>query len=183
MNSTSLSVELVSCLPRLWRYCLGLTQQRVSADDLAQATCLRALERHDQYRGDAPLDRWLIRIARNTWFNQLKAEQIRNRGDLVMVDQFGPDAFASSPEESAYKAQVFSAVMELPEAQREVVLLVYVEGWSYREAAETLDIPIGTIMSRLAAARRKLAAMKDSDPARTAGRGQEQDRHGSIGYQ
>jgi len=60
-------------------------------------------------------------------------------------------------------AQVFSAVIGLPEAQREVVLLVYIEGWSYREAAETLKIPVGTVMSRLAAARRKLSVMNDRD--------------------
>jgi len=155
--------ELVSSLPRLWRYCIVLTQERSAADDLVQTTCLRALERFEQFRGESTFDRWLIRIARNLWFNQIKAERIRKNSGLIPSDQISLGQFPDSPEENTYMAQVFSAVIGLPEAQREVVLLVYIEGWSYREAAETLKIPVGTVMSRLAAARRKLSVMNDRD--------------------
>lgn len=164
-NGRSPSTNLLPHIPRLWRYCLGLTQQRMEADDLTQATCLRALERMGQFRGDVTMDRWLIRIARNLWLNQLKAERVRRGHGLVPVERVHLEDLSSSPEAEAYIGQVFSAVMELPEVQRETVLLVYVEGWSYREAAEFLDIPIGTVMSRLSAARRTLSPLGQHSPA------------------
>lgn len=179
--------ELVSSLPRLWRYCIGMAKEKQAADDLAQATCLRALERSAQFRGDAKLDRWLIGIARHIWFNQLKAERVRTQGGLIEADSVALDDLVSSPEEKTFKTQVFAAVLDLPEAQREAVLLVYVEGWSYREAADRLEIPIGTVMSRLAAARRKLAALQDTNGPDREGQGtntpeQEDRRHDYVAH-
>lgn len=173
--------ELVAAFPRLWRYCLGLTQRRAEADDLAQATCLRALEHIERFKEHQHPDRWLIKVARNLWLNQLKADRVRRGGGLVPVDRVDLQDLTSSPELDMFTTQVFSAVMDLPEAQRDTVLLAYVEGWSYKETAEILDIPIGTVMSRLADARRKLATLKPDASADDVGHlGEGQERHGSL---
>lgn len=148
-------------LPRLWRFCIVLAKDRSAAEELAQATCLRALQRESQFQPGTRLDSWLYRIAQTIWFNQRRAANLRGRAgelgpeDVELVDQ------SISAELNLYHKQVLSAVMALPEPQRIAVVLVYVEGYSYKEAADHLGIPIGTIMSRLAAARLRLASLKD----------------------
>ena len=152
-----LAQEIQRFHPRLWRYCLALTGERASADDLCQSACLRALEKSDHFQPESTADRWIFRIARNLWFNQLRAEKVRRGGGLVASEDVA--ASNADAETNIFHAEVLSAVMALPEAQRITVFRVYVEGFSYKEAAEHLEIPIGTIMSRLAAARSKLAAL------------------------
>jgi RNA polymerase sigma-70 factor (ECF subfamily) len=147
-------------LPRLWRFCLVMTGDRGAADDLAQAACLRALEREAQFQPGTRLDHWLFRIARTVWLNQLRAERVRRGNGVVQAQDAGLVDLTADAEASLYLAEVFSGVMALPEAQRIAVLLVYVEGYSYQEAAEHLEIPIGTVMSRLAGARCRLAALR-----------------------
>ena len=172
--------ELIAAFPKLWRYCLGLTQRRAEADDLAQAACLRALEQIDHFKEHDFPDRWLIKVARNLWLNQLKAERVRRGGGLVAVDRLDLEDLTSSPELDMFTAQVFSAVMGLPEAQRDTVLLAYVEGYSYKETAEIQDIPIGTVMSRLADARRKLSVLNCDAPVDAGHLGEGKERYGSL---
>lgn len=154
-----LAQEIQQLHARLWRYCLALTGERASAEDLCQSACLRALEKSDQFQAGSTFDRWIFRIARNLWFNQLRAEKVRRGGGLVASEDIAANASNVDAETNIFHAEVLSAVMALPEAQRITVFLVYVEGFSYKEAAEHLEIPIGTIMSRLAAARSKLAVL------------------------
>ncbi len=148
--------------PRLWRYCLVLSGNRDTAEDLAQAACLRAIEKADQFEPGTHLDRWVFRIAQRMWLNDLRAQTVRRGGGLVSVhDTDLPESVTGekmSPESNIFVGEVLSQVAALPQAQREAVMLVYIEGFSYKEAAEVLSIPIGTVMSRLAAARGKLAA-------------------------
>lgn len=148
-------------LPRLWRFCLVLSGNRGVADDLVQATCLRALEREDQFQPGTRLDRWLFRIAQSVWLNQLRSEKVRRGGGLVPVEHAGLIDAASDAEANLFANEVFSEVMALPEAQRAAVLLVYVEGYLYKEAAEHLDVPVGTVMSRLASARDRLSVLRE----------------------
>jgi RNA polymerase sigma-70 factor (ECF subfamily) len=148
-------------LPRVWRFCLVLSGDRSVADDLAQATCLRALEREDQFQPGTRLDRWIFRIAQTVWLNQLRADKVRRGGGLVPVEQAGLVDASSDAEANLFANEVFSQVMALPEAQRSVVLLVYVEGYLYKEAAEHLDVPVGTVMSRLASARDRLSVLRE----------------------
>jgi len=148
-------------LPRLWRFCLVLSGDRNVADDLVQATCVRALEREDQFEPGTRLDRWIFRIAQTVWLNQLRSEKVRRGGGLVPVEQAGLIDAGSDAEANLFANEVFSQVMALPEAQRTGVLLVYVEGYSYREAAEHLDVPVGTVMSRLASARDRLSVLRE----------------------
>ncbi len=142
--------------PRLWRYCLGLTGSRDRADDLAQAACLRAIEKADQFEPGTHLDRWMFRMTQRMWINELRKDAVRMGGGLAPVEEIDLVDEKADPETNLLGREVLNSVMELPEAQRATVILVYVEGYRYLEAAEILDIPVGTVMSRLAAARKKL---------------------------
>ncbi len=172
--------DLEVLLPKLWRFCLGLTRERPAADDLAQATCLRALEQIDSFKNHQFPDRWLLTVARNIWLNQLKAERVRRGGGFVQDDCPELEDLSASPEAGIFISQVFAADMNLPEAQRDTVLLTYVEGYSYKETAAILDVPIGTVMSRLAEARRKLSPLNHASRIDIVNSGQGQARHGSV---
>ncbi len=143
-------------LVRLWRYGLVLSGRRDVAEDLVQATCLRALERADQFQPGTRLDRWLLSILHSIWLNEVRARQIRQGAGFVDAETHLSFDGAGQIETGIMAAQVMREVQGLPEAQRNTVFLVYVEGLSYREAADVLAIPIGTIMSRLATARETL---------------------------
>lgn len=151
--------------PRLWRYGLSLTGKRDVAEDLAQRTCLRALEKADSFQVGTHLDRWLFRILHNLWINDIRSTKVRTGAGLVPVEDIPLKDTRPDSESNIFTGQVLSAVNGLPEAQRACVMLAYVEGHSYQECASILDVPIGTIMSRLAAARAKLAPLKQTEKA------------------
>src|SRR5271166_1136598 len=151
---------LEPCLARLWRYALILSRANDTADDLVQATCLRAIERADQFVPGTRLDRWLFAILRSIWLNDIRARRIREGGGFVDAEETLSFDGAQEIETNIVAAQVLKAIGRLPEAQRETILLVYGEGFSYAEAASALGIPIGTVMSRLASARSALAHLK-----------------------
>jgi len=142
--------------PRLWRYCLVLAANQEQAKDLAQAACLRAIEKEDLYTTDTALDRWLFRIAKNIWLNELRSAAVRGNGGMAPLDELELADNSENPERFTMNKEIVLGVLSLPEAQREIVALVYIEGYSYRETADLLEIPIGTVMSRLSAARHKL---------------------------
>lgn len=150
---------LVEHLARLWRYGLILTGRRDEAEDLVQATCVRALERGNQFQSGTRLDRWLFSILRSIWLNELRAQRVRRGKGTVDAETALVLDGASQTEATVLAHQVLKEVQELPDTQRETVFLVYVEGLAYREAAAILGIPIGTVMSRLAAARVTLAKL------------------------
>lgn len=150
---------LPTVYPRLRRYALVLSGKPDVADDLTQATCIRAMEKHTSYTPGTKLDRWLFRITHRIWLNELRSAAVRRAGGLVPLDSIDVAANIPDAETNIFAAEVFKEVMQLPEAMRVTVVLVYVEGYSYREAADLLDVPIGTIMSRLAAARKKLSGL------------------------
>lgn len=143
-------------LPRLWRYARVLTRKAQDAEDLVQATCLRAIERAGQFVPGTRLDFWLFAILRSIWLNQLRSERIRageGREDAEATLWFDG---AKAAETNILAAQVLAKLGTLPSAQRETALLVYAEGYTYAEAAAMLDIPVGTVMSRLATVRAAL---------------------------
>src|SRR5215467_1568587 len=156
-----IAAELPALLPRLWRYGLVLARDPATAEDLVQATCVRALERSSQFTIGTRLDRWLFTILRSIWINQLRAQRVRSGQGLVDPEEALISDGVREIETNIFAAQVFREVLELPEAQRETVLLVYVEGLTYREAAEVLEVPVGTIMSRLATARLRLSGLNE----------------------
>ena len=146
--------DLVALLPRLRRFAAGLTGSVQEGDDVVQSACLRALERYQQWEPGTRLDSWMFRIIRNLWLDRAKSAWNR----LVRSD---PDALAEIPDYSAGReievrdelASARAAIATLPESQREVLLLVTVEGLTYEAAADVLNVPLGTVMSRLARAR------------------------------
>lgn len=148
-------------LAALWRYGLVLSRSRDTAEDLVQATCLRALERAGQFEPGTRLDRWLFTILHSIWINEVRSRVIRQGTGQVDAEIALTVDGSREIETNILAAQMLMAIEALPEAQRATVLLVYAEGFSYREAAEILDVPIGTIMSRLAAARDRLASLGD----------------------
>ena len=156
MINDELQRDLPGLLPRLWRFALRLTRNLADAEDLLQRCCVRALERRQQYRPGSALPSWLFAIMHSVWLNELRALQRRREASLDGEAAYTLDevpAPCGDPEQSLLYRQVVAAVEQLPEAQRVVMLLVAVEGLSYREAAEVLDVPIGTVMSRLSRAR------------------------------
>jgi RNA polymerase sigma-70 factor, ECF subfamily len=147
-------------LARLWRYALVLSRSRDAADDLVQAACLRAIERADQFVPGTRVDRWLFAILRSIWLNDLRSQRIRRGGGFVDAEDALTIDGAREIEMNITASAVLRAIGRLSEAQRETLLLVYAEGYSYAEAAAMLGVPIGTIMSRLAAGRAALAKLK-----------------------
>jgi RNA polymerase sigma-70 factor (ECF subfamily) len=152
-----LQSQLPRLVPRLWRFALRLTGNSHDAEDLVQRTCVRALERRAQWQAGSAMLSWLFAIEHSIWLNELRSAQRRRSASLHgesegdEFDQF--EAPAGNPELGLHCRQVVQAVEALPDAQRSVMLLVAVEGLSYREAADVLGVPIGTVMSRLARAR------------------------------
>ena len=151
---------LEPCLARLWRYARVLSRASDAAEDLVQATCLRAIEREDQFIPGTKLERWLFAILRSIWLNDIRARRISEGGGLVDAEDALAIDGAREIEANIFAAEVFRAIAQLPEAQREAALLVYGEGYSYAEAAGALGIPIGVVINRLAAARSALAGLK-----------------------
>lgn len=143
--------------PKLWRFCLFLTGAKDTAWDLAQSTCVKAIENADKYESGTRLESWVYKIANRIWLNELRYHSIREAAPDVGYLHQNPDLSARSGEDSLYFQQIIELIYSLPSAQKTVVMLVYVEGFSYAEAAEILNIPIGTVMSRLASARKKLS--------------------------
>jgi RNA polymerase sigma-70 factor, ECF subfamily len=150
--------EMVALLPRLWRFALSLSRQKVLAEDLVQQACERALERRGQFTPGTRLDHWMFAILSNLWKNHLRAEKIRRGLGSINAEDLWDDGQIARAEEAILMSQLQQAVLELPSWQREPVVLVYVEQVSYKEAAAILDLPLGTVMSRLAAAKTALAA-------------------------
>ena len=156
MPDHDLPLILPKLLPRLWRFAIRLARHQQDAEDLVQRTCVRALERRHQYQEGSAVLSWLFSIMHSIWLNEIRTRQVRRNGQLEWDDdsiELIDNGMEGNPEHDLFYRQVIAAVEALPEAQRSVMLLVAVEGLSYREAAEILDIPLGTIMSRLARAR------------------------------
>jgi RNA polymerase sigma-70 factor (ECF subfamily) len=153
-------VRMVAMLPRLRRFAYALTGSAEQGDDLVQEACLRALSRMDLWQPGTRLDSWMYRIAQNIWFDRMRANKVRGEVvDIGMIEGItGTDGRTVTESELTLQA-VDAALSRLPAEQRAVVALVCIEGASYKEAAEIAGVPIGTVMSRLARARRALHAM------------------------
>lgn len=168
-------------LSRLWRYGLVLSGNRDTAEELVQATCVRALERSHQFQHGTRLDRWLISILHSIWLNEIRARKVRQGQGLVDADAVLVFDGIGATEANIFAAQVLREVQSLPEAQRETLYLVYGEGMTYREAAEILHVPIGTVMSRLAAARGRLAGMNEDTIGAGSTPSEGSGEHGGTG--
>jgi len=148
--------ELIAIIPRLRRFAYGLTGSRSDGDDLVQETLERALKRKHQFRGNNGLQGWVFSILRSSWKNELRSRRVRRGNGTVDVEELRDQSTHACPETQRLRQELHCRVLSLPENFRSVILLVDVEGLSYTEAAEVLDIPRGTLMSRLSRGREKL---------------------------
>jgi RNA polymerase sigma-70 factor, ECF subfamily len=147
---------LTAVLPRLRRFGLMLTGSASDTDDLVQNTCERALRHAGQLRELNRLDAWLYGIMRNLWIDEIRHRKVRRHDDIdAASDVIGEDGQATADGRITLNA-VRQAMGQLQPDQRTVLMLVCVDGLSYKEAAEVLGIPVGTIMSRLSRARQDL---------------------------
>jgi RNA polymerase sigma-70 factor (ECF subfamily) len=153
------SEDLIALLPNLRRFALSLCRRGDVADDLVQITAERAFAARDRFDPATRMDAWLFRILRNAWIDH--ARRSTTQGVTVDIAD-APDAATVDGvrdiEAVLTLRKAEAAIAELPEDQREVMILVCVDELSYREAAEVIGVPIGTVMSRLARARLAVAA-------------------------
>jgi RNA polymerase sigma-70 factor, ECF subfamily len=145
--------RLVTVLPRLRRFARGLAGAAAEADDLVQAACERALARQHQFEEGTRFDSWMFRIVQTIWIDRLRARDVRREDGEVAEERLGSDAPVRRIEARLALAEVRRAIDRLPPEQRATLLLVTVEGLSYKEAAAVGGVPVGTVMSRLARAR------------------------------
>jgi len=164
---------LPELLPRLRRFSLALTGSPDKGDDLVQETCVRALARAEQWQPGTRLDSWIFKIMHNIWIDHLRASRIR--GTVVDLDtsaELAGEDGRVTMDGRLTLAHVLDAMERLPAEQRAVLALVCVEELSYKETADLLEIPLGTVMSRLARARRFLHARA------IEGAGPQESKHG-----
>ena len=176
-DGLDIGARVVSFLPNLRRFAIALCRSRDLADDLVQSACEKALIGGERFDPATRFDAWMFRILRNLWIDHLR--RYRTAGpqhDIADHDEIAGRDGAVEVEERSDLRHVAGAIDRLAPEQREVLLLVCVEDLSYKEAADVLSIPIGTVMSRLARARRHLIVETgiNPTPARLpAGRGGE----------
>lgn len=152
--------SIVGLIPRLRRYARALAGDKAAADDLVQDTLERAWAKLHLYRRGTDLRAWMFTVMHNVFVNQLRAAR-----PGVQLEDDMPELSRPARESEALELRDLDrAIRRLPPEQREVLLLVALEDMSYDEAARTLGIPIGTVMSRLARAREKLRAMLSGLP-------------------
>ncbi|UEP32633.1 MULTISPECIES: RNA polymerase sigma factor [unclassified Burkholderia] len=163
MERTELSTMLPDILPRLWSFAMRISGNRYDAEELVQRACMRALERAHQLRSDTSPLSWMFSIIQSIWLNDLRQRNHRNGLVLELSDALLETVSdpGSAPETGLAIRQIIDAVERLPESQRTALLLVSVDGLSYQQAADTLDIPIGTIMSRISRARKAIRLVFD----------------------
>lgn len=159
--------DLVALVPRLRRFALSLTGSAQNADDLVQAACEKALRNAAQFTPGTRMDSWMYRIVQTQWLDERR--KTARRGTVIDPEDAhlsDHGKAANLPEDRLMLARARAAMADLPEGQRDVLALVAIEGLSYREAAETLDLPVGTVMSRLARARDALLPKLGLSPGR-----------------
>jgi RNA polymerase sigma-70 factor (ECF subfamily) len=152
--------ELAALLPRMRRFAHALSRDPADADDLTQAAIERALRSKNQWQPGTRLDSWLYRIMRNLWIDTARA---RGRREKVEAPPEEADKVGEDPrggmDASIDLRRIMAAMDRLPDEQREVVALILIEGFGYREVSEMLALPIGTVSSRLVRGRTALLAM------------------------
>ena len=162
-----LDKQLVDLIPRLRRFSRGLTGNREQGDELVQAACERLLRHQSRLRADTRLDSWLFRVIRNLHVDSIRAQAVRDRtAQTVRQEARTREEGIDTLHDHLTVHEVQRAMLRLSEEHRSALMLVCVEGLSYREAAEVLQVPMGTVTSRLTRARKALIAQMAGDDGR-----------------
>jgi RNA polymerase sigma factor (sigma-70 family) len=157
--------DIIGQLPALRRYARSLTRDATDAEDLVHDALLRAYDRRSTFRvGARPLP-WLLSILHSTFIDGLRSRRAAKRREEGLAREV-EDGYAPSQEHAVRLGQVRKAFEMLPDDQRAALHLVAIEGLSYQDAAEALNVPVGTVMSRIGRARAALRAMEDAVPER-----------------
>ncbi|NOZ09907.1 MAG: sigma-70 family RNA polymerase sigma factor [Gammaproteobacteria bacterium] len=153
-RSEQLTKKLEESRPRLYRMAYAWTHSAALADDLAQETIVKALSKASQLRDPQAINTWLFRILSNCWRDYLrKHKETEDIENMTLLSEITPE---SSHEEQQLIQKVRDAIIKLPEGQRQVVALVDLEGFTYLEVSNILEVPVGTVMSRLCRAHNTL---------------------------
>jgi RNA polymerase sigma-70 factor, ECF subfamily len=156
-------------IPRLRRYARALTRNVTRADDLVQETLARAVQKQHLWQPGSDLRAWLFTIMHNQNVNQVRRAM---RDSIIELESCSQTLVATTdPTASRQLRELERALGELPEDQRQVILLIGLEGMSYEQTAAALNIPVGTVRSRLSRGRdalRTLMDMRDRRPAKAA---------------
>lgn len=164
--SQSFEQQVLELLPRLRRFAIGLAGSASDGDDLCQMTIERALTRREQWQEGTRLDSWMYRIMRNILIDEKRSS--KRRAETFVDEEAGFAVGADGAQEAQVElTMVDRAMAKLPDDQREAVLLVMVEGFSYKEAAEITQVPVGTLNSRLVRGRDALVAMLNVEETTT----------------
>ena len=145
--------EIVDLLPRLRRLARALTRDVTAADDLVQIAIERALSRRDQWRPGTRLDSWVMRIMKNAWIDETRS---RGRWRKVLDSEEAGVNVSDGSGQTDEQLAIAQAMANLPDEQRIAVALVLIDGLSYADAAEVLEIPPGTLNSRVVRGRMAL---------------------------
>ena len=162
MQTQISTAELNECLPALQRFALQLTRNQDRASDLVQDSVERALRKAHLFDG-SNLRSWLFTICRRVFLNQIRSE--KSRGIAVDMDDAPQSRLSSAQtqEQTMHFNDVVDAFQKLPVNDRVILSLVVIEGMKYEEAAELLDVPVGTVRSRLSRARTRLTTMIEGE--------------------
>lgn len=144
--------QIIQQIPKLRRYARGLTGHKDQADDLVQDCLARALAKISLWQQGSNLQGWLFTIMHNIFIND-RQKQANNIHSIPFDEQVNLVAFGAEPEQAMHTDDMLKLLMKLTPAHREVLLLVSIEGQAYEEVASILNIPLGTVMSRLHRAR------------------------------
>lgn len=158
--SRTFETELVALLPRLRRFAHGLCRDAAEADDLTQMCVERALRSRNQWQPGTRLDSWAYRILRNVWIDTARSRSRKQKFEAPPeeAESVGQDP-RGQIETLLELKRAMAAMQRLPDEQREIVALILIEGFGYREVSEMLDLPIGTVSSRLVRGRTALLEM------------------------
>lgn len=164
LPAAALHTDIAALLPRLRRFARTITFNRDDADDLVQVAVERAIGRAGQWQAGTRLDSWIFRIMKNAWVDEVRSRIRRER--VMAPEEAGEHVGDASAEAQQQRMAIEKAMSMLSDDHRLVIGLVLVDGLPYKEAADVLEIPMGTLTSRLARAREALQGLL-SDQART----------------
>jgi RNA polymerase sigma-70 factor, ECF subfamily len=149
--------ELPPLLPRLWRFAMVQCRDADVAQDLVQATCVRAIERAAQFVPGTHFDRWTFSILASIWKNEIDKRRVRIGNGIVEADTVASNDFLDTMEMTTTVKQIVGVIAALPDQQRMIAMLIYVEGFTFQQASNAMDVPLSTLLSRMSAVRAKLA--------------------------
>lgn len=164
MSQADLTEQLVGLVPRLRRFAIGLSGSVDRGEELVQTACERLLRRKERLRADTRLDSWMYQVIRNLHIDGIRAQTVRDRSadEIRQTTRLYPVDGNTMYSELRLR-EVHQAMQALSEEHRAALMLICVEGLSYKEAAEVLQVPLGTVTSRLVRARKALLDQLDDD--------------------